>query len=523
MVVRSLSGLLVCAVAIVAAGSAVAQPAKDAKAPPKPAPAAVEPLGVDHYWFYATIVDPIPTAVRDALESAGRSGAFLDKRDAAGVAAFYAERRYAPVWTENGALTEKARTVIARLGEADADGLDARAYPTPPLDLGKAAKAAPADQAAAEVELAKAIVTYARHAYAGRLVPSQVSDNIGYEQHLPDPVAVLNTVSSATDPAAALASFNPPQPEFAALRDKLAELQGKPREAAVPEPVQIPAGPTLKRGASDPRVPLLRARFDLSADAADPDLYDDALFAEVSAFQKSANLPSDGIIGPRTLAALNGTGSKEKKDEVPLILANMERWRWMPRDLGSFYVRVNVPNFDLDVYQDGAVIYNTRIVDGKVTNQTPIFSDTMENIIVNPSWNVPTSIALKEMLPAIRANPNYLRNYEVLARVKGRYRVVNPYFIDWQNVDIRKLQITPAAGRGQCPGADQVHVPQQVLRLPPRHAVEEPLPARQPRIQPWLHARPGADGVRRRGAGPPEERMERGQAPEADRRPRAPG
>ena len=106
MVVRSLSGLVICAVAIVAAGSAFAQPAKDAKAPPKPAP--VPPSSRSASTTTGSmppIVDPIPTAVRDALDSAGRSGAFLDKRDAAGVAAFYAERRYAPVWTENGALT----------------------------------------------------------------------------------------------------------------------------------------------------------------------------------------------------------------------------------------------------------------------------------------------------------------------------------------------------------------------------------------------------------------------------------
>ena len=198
MVVRSLSGLSVCAVAIVAAGSAVAQPAKVAKAPPKPAPAAVEPLGVDHYWLYATIVDPIPTAVRDALDSAGRSGAFLDKRDAAGVAAFYAERRYAPVWTENGTLTgARAEAVIARLARPMPTASTRAPIATPPLDFGKAGEAAPPIRPPLRSSSPRrSSPTPAKPMPAG-WCPSQVSDNIGYEQHLPDPVAVLDTVSSA--------------------------------------------------------------------------------------------------------------------------------------------------------------------------------------------------------------------------------------------------------------------------------------------------------------------------------------
>src|SRR5262249_32492695 len=150
-------------------------------------------------------------------------GAFLDKRDAAGVAEFYQEQGYVPTWTADGKLTDRAVAIINRLAEADTDGLDSKAYHTPPVGLGRyGATVSPATLAQADVMLSTAIVTYARQAYAGRLVPDQVSPNFGYEQHLPDPVSVLSSVAVADDPAATLAAYNPRQKEFELLRKKLA-------------------------------------------------------------------------------------------------------------------------------------------------------------------------------------------------------------------------------------------------------------------------------------------------------------
>src|SRR6185437_12844064 len=142
------------------------------------------------------------------------------------------------------------------------------------------------------------------------------------------------------------------------------------------------------------------------------------------------NLNADGVVGPATLAALNG----EAGDHTPLILANMERWRWMPEDLGSFYVRVNLPNYNLDVYQDGKVIWTTRVVIGQTApeHQTPIFSDAIETVAVNPVWNVPSSIAVKEMLPQILVNPaQALAGYDVYYNFNGRYQQVNTLSVDW--------------------------------------------------------------------------------------------
>src|SRR5690606_469122 len=128
---------------------------------------------------------------------------------------------------------------------------------------------------------------------------------------------------------------------------------------------------------------LIRARLELAEPAVDADLYDAALEEAMRRFQETSGLVGDGIIGPRTIAVLNG----EDRDEEGAILASMEMWRWLPRDLGDEYVLVNIPEFMVRVMRDGSVVHEARVVVGLPSNQTPVFSDTMEYLVVNPSWN----------------------------------------------------------------------------------------------------------------------------------------
>ncbi len=440
MHVRVISAVVGAAVMATAAHAVAAAPADD---PPSPTIAS-SPI-VANYTISDRVVDPMATAIRTMLRDAGTRGAFLTKRDAAAVAEYYAEQAYEPSWTADGQLTDRALRLIARLKQADTDGLDSADYPTPPVQLGLAMRPATAAVARADIELSQSLVTYARQAHSGRLDPSDISPNIDYAPHLPDPIEALVKVATAADPAAALASYNPTHPEFVALRNKLAELRASRQDP----PPAVPAGPNLRLGSIDPRVAILRKRLKIDEVTAQPNAFDDAVAQAVKAFQTSAGLKTDGIVGPGTLGALNAAAD----DHVATIIANMERWRWMPEHLGSFYVRVNIPNFDLDVYKNGKVIHNTRIIVGKPTKQTPIFSDEIEHVIVNPVWNVPASIAVKEMLPQIRANPAVLADYQVFANINGRFRPVNPYMIDWNTVDMRKIQIKQPPGEKNALGS----------------------------------------------------------------------
>jgi murein L,D-transpeptidase YcbB/YkuD len=397
--------------------------------------------------LYDRTVDPWPAAVKAALAEAGKRLA-VDKRDRAGVLAYYAATGYAPVWTADGVLSPRAVELIGRLKQADADGLDAAMYQTPDGTLGQKAPASLMELARADVLLSQTIITYARQAQTGRLDPSTVSPNISYQLQLPDPVAVLSNVASADDAAAALGAYNPKNPEFVALRDALATARQSAKTLVKPPVIAL--GTMMSLGVTDPRVETLRARLGVVDVTEAPRKFDQAVLTAVKAFQKEQGLNPDGIVGNGTIAALNAAAD----DHVGLIIANMERWRWMPENLGAFYVRVNVPNYNLEVFQNGKPIWTTRVIVGKPMNQTPIFSDQIETAVVNPVWNVPSSIALKEMLPEIQANPyRALAGYEVYYNASGRFQQVNPLQIDWYRVDMNRVQIKQPPGEANALGA----------------------------------------------------------------------
>jgi murein L,D-transpeptidase YcbB/YkuD len=407
-----------------------------AKAKPAPVPKVVD--SAYDYPVYDGVIGPMNAAIRSELADAGTEGTFLDKRDAAGVAEYYAEQGYTPIWIEDGKLSDRALKVIQRIKQAAADGLDPSWYPLPPVQFGALAMPTDAGIAKADVELSDAVVTFARNLHSGRLDPNEVSPNFSYQPNLLDPLAVLASASTSDDEDALFTSYNPQHPEFQALRQRLAEIRDQPAATQV----IVADGPTLKLGVSDWRVVNLRQRLNVTDQVSDPLVYDDGVVAAVKAWQASKGLKADGMLGKASLAVLNTVPA----NPVSTILVNMERWRWMPENMGSFYVRVNIPNFNLDIYRNAKVVYTTRIVVGQTDKQTPIFSDEIETADVNPTWNVPSSIATKEMLPKAIANPASLSGYQVFENLDGTFRPVDPTQVDWSSVDMRRIQIKQPPG-----------------------------------------------------------------------------
>ncbi|MBI3702850.1 MAG: peptidoglycan-binding protein, partial [Rhizobiales bacterium] len=230
------------------------------------------------------------------------------KADRDGVESFYKARNYAPLWLTAGAVNERAKSAIATLARADAVGLDPSDYPTPDFK----SATTPDAQADAELKLTAAALTFARQAQIGRIHYTRVSADIQFELNAPEPAAVLAKLAEAGDAGQALDSYNPPQDEFKALRAKLAELRAnggalaKPEEEKKPALVHVPEGKTILRpGMKDARVLALRQRLNIAGDK-NSDLYDDAVRDAVKAFQTSAELNTDGNLGPNTVRALNG-------------------------------------------------------------------------------------------------------------------------------------------------------------------------------------------------------------------------
>jgi murein L,D-transpeptidase YcbB/YkuD len=361
------------------------------------------------------------------------------------IALFYETRGYQPEWTAEGRLTPAAQAVIFRIRKADYDGLDPAAYLTPELYLGRSSPATLEELAEAEIMLSQAILSYGHDAAVGRLDPGSISANIGYRPTAPNPLQILVDLSEAARPADALAAYNPTHPAFVALRQHLALERTSPGD---PNVIEVPAGRLLRPGMSDQRVVALRQRLEVTTDVNDPEIFDSDVLEAVRTFQTENGLNADGVVGPNTYAALNGEGPVNRVNE---IIANLEELRWLPRELGDFYVHVNVPNFSLEVRKDGALFHETRIVVGTTDNQTPIFADQIEHIVVNPYWNVPQSIAANELLPIIRRDPGYIarNNYQVFGRGG---RAVDPYGTDWSQVSASQVSIRQQPGAGNALG-----------------------------------------------------------------------
>ena len=366
----------------------------------QPADAATPVVAADPLASLDPADRAIAEKVRD-LFSAKADKIFANKKERAAVETFYQSRNLAPVWFDKGVENARSKAVAARLKAADSDGLDANDYKLPNLASLSDAEA----QAEAELKFTQTVLTYARHVQAGRFPYTRISrNNVELPQAPPEVADVLTKVTDAADAAKALDTFSPPHAAYQKLKAALAELRGQNNG----ERKQIAEGPVLKFVSKNPmedaRVPMLRERLGIASDASNLQ-YDADLAEAVKTFQKANGLSDDGILGNRTVDALNGPG---KSGKIDIILANMERWRWYPRDLGNAYSMVNQPDFTLKVVKDGATLWTTRVVIGKPSMATPLLTETMKYITVNPTWNVPPSIVRNEYLPALAQDPTVL-------------------------------------------------------------------------------------------------------------------
>ncbi|MCK1745600.1 L,D-transpeptidase family protein [Bradyrhizobium sp. 139] len=398
------------ATATPAAPAAAAVPAEPPKDVAKEQPAS-EPVKA------ASNVPPADQPVADKLKDiiGAKTSRYLDrKNERAAVEKFYGARDFAPVWTQSGSLTAAAKGVIARLKDAASDGLNPADYPVPDF----AAATTPDALADAELKLTASMFDYARQAQSGRMHWSQVSGDILYPEHPVDPNEVLAKVTTAADASAALDSYNPPQKLYKELKAKLAELRGQGNGPVI----EIADGPALKYTPAgkkkqaeivveDSRVPQLRAKLGITENASDTH-YDATVAEAVRKFQNGAEIKATGILDDKTVKAIN-TPKRDK--QIDVVLVNMERWRWLPRDLGvpslgDAYVILNIPDYTLKVMQRGQQVWTTRVVTGKPgTHATPLLTETMKYITVNPTWNVPPSIVYNEYLPALQQDPTVLQ------------------------------------------------------------------------------------------------------------------
>jgi L,D-transpeptidase YcbB len=367
-------------------------------APAVATPSLTETAAPDPFAALDPADRPIAEKVRDLL-AAKSDKIFASKKEHTAVETFYQNRGYAPLWLERGVQSERAKAAVARLRAADTDGLEANDYKVPDFS------ASGADALAeAELKFTETVLTYARHLQAGRFSYAIVSKNIELPQQPPEPAEVLAKLADSRDAGKSLEEFSPPQKAYQALKAKLAELRNKSGGGGN----AIPDGPELKlanKPVEDPRVPQLRERLGLKGGDASDLRYDAKLADAVKKYQRANDLKVTGALDAQTIRDLNGP---PRDRQIDIIIANMERWRWYPRDIGKTHVLVNLPDFTLRLIHNNSLMWTTRIVIGKPAMPTPLLTETMKYITVNPTWNVPQSIIQNEYLPAYKVDPTVI-------------------------------------------------------------------------------------------------------------------
>jgi murein L,D-transpeptidase YcbB/YkuD len=283
--------------------------------------------------------------------------AHLPKPEWDALTTFYAQRNFAPIWTGDIRQEPKRSSLIERLVRADEDGLNSADYP---VQISGREQDAALAGAESDILLSASAVAYARDARGARINLSNLSKLITPKLDLPDAASILSSLMASANPSDTLQAYNPPQAGYKVLRAKLAEL--RETTASIGEISPLPSSQTAQK-------PI----------------------------RTSTAMVADEPVTPFDL------------------ITNMERWRWVERDLGDRYIEVNLPEFMLHVIDHGAIIHTTRTVVGKPDTPTPLFSEKMQYLIVNPSWSVPASIVRKEFLPKLAEDPDFAAKagYEV--------------------------------------------------------------------------------------------------------------
>ena len=371
------------------------------------------------------------------LHGPGKTGAGAIDGESQILNGFYDRQEFRAIWFTNGGPTAKAKLFLDRLGRAGEHGLEPEDYGYKSLTAGVKSFSS-GNRAALEVAMSRAFARYAADVNAGRIHPNRRVPGVYIRPVRPDPERLLVAAATTKDFAKYIDTLSPRTPQYARLLKAMAYYRGIARNGGW-QPAG--SGPTLKPGMSDPRVAQIKARLrivgDLKATDTTPNLYTAELVTAVKRFQYRHGLEQDGNVGKTTLTAMNVPVAM-RIDQMAL---NLERRRWMPDDLGDKYVFVNIADQYLKLVTRAhsakpKTIHTARVVVGRRYFQTPIFSGIMRFARFNPHWNVPQSIARKEMLPKLKKNPGYLaaNKYMLLTRPLDNSSEISASSVDWNGL-----------------------------------------------------------------------------------------
>ena len=389
----------------------------------------------------AQVTDPVQLALMDIMENKpapGKEPALARPADLSveqHIMELYARREMCPLWVGSEGPGAKALTIANALNASFDEGLNPDDYAMPAISrLWQSKK--PAELAQLDILLTQGLSAYLTDMAYGRTEPCLLDPQLFAttgENVINEPGQLILQASQAPDLDLFLQAQVPAHDAYRLLRTALARYRTLADQGGWPH---IEPGPSIKPGMEDPRVPAVRNLLTINgdysgADSSSPWL-DPELVAAVQRFQVRHNLNSDGVIGKKTLAAMNVPVA----ERIEQILINMELWRWLPHKLDGKQLYVNIAGFYLQARHDELVEFATPVIVGKVYHKTPVFSDQIRYIEFNPYWNIPASIARNEIVGEVQKDPDYLRknNIRIFNGWGDNDFEVDPATIDWRSI-----------------------------------------------------------------------------------------
>ena len=353
-----------------------------------------------------------PETIRETVARLDRSAiVVVEKERICGsrpLASFYSRREFKPAWN-----AADAALLLDIVRNASDHGLQPGDYHVDAIErlTGNPSRAAERD-----LLLTDAFLLFGSHLLSGKVDAENIVPTWCLTPRTHDLAAALDTALDAGDVTTVLGGLSPDHPAYHRLRMALADYRAL---AARGGWMPVGKGPAMRRGDSGPRVDHLVQRLFATRDIDTiAPAFDDVVEAAVRRFQHRHSLEEDGVAGVRTIAALD----VPVEERIRQLELNLERWRWLPETLGSRYALIDIPSFSLQVIENGRTVLEMRIVVGKDYQRTPVFSSEIGEVVFSPYWNVPASIAAKEIWPRVSRDRGYLAREHMEVLSSGRIR-----------------------------------------------------------------------------------------------------
>lgn len=321
--------------------------------------------------------------------------------------AFYRSHGFGTVWNS----PKIRKTIIAALADSENEGLLPKDYKVPMLEKLEDKTNSLSDRQMVDYDilLTLSLQKYLWHLTKGKLNPSELYRDWDLKINQLDINQLLSNAMKGDSLAKAIESAKPHYIVYERLKKALKIINQFPKDTLKP----IEFMEKIVRNDTNNSIISIKRRLlywkDLDRVDSLTNIYDRATWKAVKKFQFRHGLVPDGVIGLSTVTALNI--SKDIRKEQ--IIANLERWKWYPKNMGDHYIIVNIPAFELRIIKDGDTIERKRIVVGKDKRKTPVLSSTFSNIVFNPTWTVPPTILKEDLTPSATSNRSYFASHNI--------------------------------------------------------------------------------------------------------------